>query len=76
MPEPISLDVASLAALRDLIKDEVAATVRSPAPKARERAPPSEREGDLLEIISKTLFEICVRSSRRPDHPSRWGLAV
>ena len=80
MPKPISLHAASLAALRDPIKDEVAAAVRSPAPKARERAPPLERKGELLEIISQpkdTIRDLRqeleeARSLRRDgDSPSR-----
>ena len=80
MREPISLDAASLVALRDLIKDEVAAAVRSPAPKARKHAPPSEREGELLEIIRQlkdTIRDLRqelrdARSLRRDgDSPSR-----
>ena len=48
---PISLDAAWLAALRDLIKPEVAAGLTAAAPGPIPQAPTTGKEEDVLEII-------------------------
>ena len=49
---PISLDGASLAALRDLSKLEVAAAVKLAAPGSRLQAPTTRKGEELVEIIN------------------------